>query len=61
MVLSESVASALKQVQIVLEMVELVQIPVDYRLQELTDHRPEPLAHLEQKSALPTLRFLADL
>ena len=59
--LSESVPSALKQVRIVLEMVELVQNPVDYYLQEMVDRQPELPAHLEQKSAAPAPRFQADL
>jgi hypothetical protein len=55
------VASALKQVQIALEMVALVQILADYHLQELIDHQLELVARLEQKLALLAPRSLADL
>ena len=65
MELSESVASALTQVQIVPDKVEWVPKLAAHRLQELVqkpaDHQPELLAHLEQKLALPAHRFLADL
>jgi hypothetical protein len=55
--LSESVPSAQTLVWIVLEKIELVEELV----QKPTDHQPELLAHLEQKLALPTPRFQADL
>ena len=51
-------ASALIQVQIALEMIELVQKLAAHQLKELVGHKPAFLAHLEQKLALPAPRFL---